>query len=253
VAAEAMDWLWPDFLARGKVHLLAGAPGVGKTLVALRLAGIISSGAQWPDGSKGEVGDVLLWTGEDGLRDTIIPRLQAAGADMTRCHLIAGVAHGKLQRPFDPARDVGLLKKQIAHVENPALLIIDPIVSAVAGDSHKNAEVRRSLQPLVELAASTRCALLGVTHFSKGTAGRTPVERVTGSLAFGALARLVFVAGTRERSDDGRQTREHFLVRAKSNLGFARGGFLFTIDATLVSGDVKISAPVVTFTSAIDD
>ena len=91
-----------------------------------------------------------------------------------------------------------------------ALLIVDPIVSAVATDSHKNGEVRRGLQPLVDLAAAQGCALLGITHYSKGTAGRDPLERVTGSVAFGALARLVF--GTAKPTEEGAPRR---MVRAK--------------------------------------
>jgi putative DNA primase/helicase len=104
----------------------------------------------------------------------------------------------------------------------------DPIVSAVAGDSHKNAEVRRSLQPLADLAASMRCALLGITHFSKGTGGRDPVERLTGSLAFGALARIVLVAAKyQEEGVEGRTVR--LFCRAKSNIGPDDGGFEYDL------------------------
>jgi RecA-family ATPase len=100
-----------------------------------------------------------------------------------------------------------------------ALLIVDPIVSAVMGDSHKNGEVRRGLQPLVDLAARHACALIGITHYSKGTTGRDPLERVTGSLAFGAVARVVM--GTAKPTGPGEPRR---LVRAKSNLEPYGGG-----------------------------
>jgi len=94
-------------------------------------------------------------------------------------------------------------------------------VSAVTGDSHKNAEVRRSLQPLVDLALSCRCAVLGVSHFSKGSADQDPINRVTGSLAFGALARVILA--TARRSDE--QGGGRILARAKSNIGPDTGGF----------------------------
>jgi putative DNA primase/helicase len=97
----------------------------------------------------------------------------------------------------------------------------------VAGDSHKNTEVRRSLQPIVDLAAQTNCAVLGITHFSKGTSGRDPVERLTGSLAFGALARVVLVAAKREGDDQVRDVR--LLLRAKSNIGPDTGGFEYVL------------------------
>jgi len=77
-------------------------------------------------------------------------------------------------------------------MDDLALIIIDSIVAAVGGDSNKNAEVQRGLMPLIKLAEAKNAALLGVSHYSKGTQGRDPLERVTGSLAFGAAARLVF-------------------------------------------------------------
>src|SRR5699024_1911518 len=95
----------------------------------------------------------------------------------------------------------------------------------------KNAEVRRAFQPVQELAAKVGCAVLGITHFSKGTQGLDPVERVTGSLAFGALSRLVLVASRAAPEDDG-SSDEHdmVLVRAKSNVGPPGGGFRYGIE-----------------------
>jgi putative DNA primase/helicase len=120
------------------------------------------------------------------------------------------------------------LRRKLAEIGAVRLLIVDPVVSAIAGDSHKNAEVRRGLQPLADLAGSMRCALLGVTHFSKGTGGRDPVERLTGSLAFGALARVVLVAAKhQEEGDDGRTLR--LFCRAKSNIGPDDGGFEYDL------------------------
>ena len=108
-------------------------------------------------------------------------------------------------------------------------MIIDPIVSAILGDSHKNAEVRRGLQPLADLAITMGCALLGITHFSKGTAGRDPVERLTGSLAFGVLARIVFVAVKQQKENENGRTVRLFL-RAKSNIGKDNGGFEYELE-----------------------
>ena len=82
----------------------------------------------------------------------------------------------------------------------------------MSGDGHKSNDVRRSLQPVVDLAQRLGCAVLGITHFSKGTGGRDPVERITGSLAFAALARLVLVAA-KVKADDGGEARR-VLVRA---------------------------------------
>ena len=108
------------------------------------------------------------------------------------------------------------------------LLIIDPIVSAVQGDSHKNSETRRALQPLVDLANETGAALLGITHFSKGTGGRDPLERINGSLAFGAMARIVMIAA-KPLPQEGNQHPSRIFMRAKSNIGCDEGGHEYDV------------------------
>lgn len=174
-----------------RCNILGDAPGTGKTTLAIALAATVTIGGLWPDGTYSPVGDVVVWSGEDDPADTLIPRLIQSGANLDRVHFIDCVRECNERRSFDPARDIELLRHKLAELENVRLLIVDPLVSAVAGDSHKNAETRRSLQPLADLAASIHCALLGITHFTKGTVGRDPVERITGSLAFGALARCI--------------------------------------------------------------
>jgi putative DNA primase/helicase len=170
---------------------------------------------------------VLIWSGEDDPRDTLVPRLIACGADLSRIHFVGSVTEEDGIRAFDPARDADLLRDQAAVMDPPpALLIVDPIVSAVNGDSHKNAEVRRGLQPLVDLATAVRCVVLGISHFTKGTAGRDPVERVTGSLAFGALARVVLATAKVSEEDGGGR----ILARAKNNLGPDAGGFTYDLE-----------------------
>lgn len=228
VTPEPVEWLWQGWLAAGKMHVLGGAPGTGKTTIALALAATVSTGGRWPDGTPSPVGNVVIWSGEDDPADTLIPRLIHSGADVSNVYFIADVREGSERRAFDPARDMDVLRHKLAEIGNVRLLIVDPIVSAVAGDSHKNAEVRRDLQPLADLAALMRCALLGITHFSKGTGGREPVERLTGSLAFGALARVVFVAAKhQEQGEDGRAPR--LFLRAKSNIGPDDGGFEYDL------------------------
>jgi len=130
-------------------------------------------------------------------------------------------------RPFDPATDMDQLAEDAARIGDVALLPVDPMVSAVAGDSHKNSEVRRGLQPLVDLATELRCAVVGVSHFSKTSAGRDPVERVNGSIGFTALARLVMV--TVKQNADGDEAERRLLLRAKSNNGPDTGGFAMLV------------------------
>lgn len=229
VKLEPVRWLWRGFLPAGMLTILGGAPGCGKTTIALSLAATVTRGAAWPDGSRcAQAGDVLIWSGEDAPA-VLAARLVAAGADMTRVHFIDGVTD-RDGDAFDPGRDMDLLEATADTLQAPRLLILDPIVSAVAGDSHKGAEVRRALQPVVALGQRLGCAVLGITHFSKGTGGRDPVERVTGSIAFAALARLVLVAAKvkPEPGEEGEARR--VLMRAKSNISADDGGFAYALE-----------------------
>lgn len=236
---EPIRWLWPGWLARGKLHVLAGAPGTGKTTIAMNLAACVSAGSALPSGFRPYCGNVLIWSGEDDPKDTLVPRLIAAGADMSRICFIGSVHENGKRHPFDPARDMAKLVAAVAKMDGVALLIVDPLVSAVSGDSHKNAEVRRALTPLVELAAKLDAALLGITHYSKGTQGRDPLERVSGSLAFGALARLVF--GTVKQEAEEGQPQRMMLARAKSNIGPDGGGFPYAIEQTELPDGIATS------------
>ncbi|HAT6936576.1 TPA: AAA family ATPase [Legionella pneumophila] len=247
---EPISWLWNGWIAAGKMHILGGAPGTGKTTICMYFAAVISRGGHWPDGSLSIVGNVLVWSGEDDPRDTLIPRLILAGSDLSRIHFITGISEGKAKKSFDPATDMEPLKRKMEEIGNVSLLIIDPIVSAISGDSHKNSEVRRGLQPLVDLAATMHFALIGITHLTKGTAGRDPIERITGSLAFGALARIVLVAAKSQRVNEGGNCPRIFL-RAKSNIGLDEGGFEYDLHQSTLADHGGLSTSSVIWGNAI--
>lgn len=222
---QKINWLWKGWLARGKFHLLAGAKSAGKSTIAFDLMAAITSGGTWPDGSLAPLGDVLVWSGEDDIADTILPRFIAAGGDPKRIYFVRTVITNGIAHPFDPSSDMPALIEQARALPDLKLIMIDPVVLAIpsTADSHKNGETRRGLQPLVDFAEELHIALLGITHFTKGTSDQDPIERVTGSLAFAALARIVL--GT-SADEDGHQRR---LVRIASNIGPSGGGIEYTL------------------------
>ncbi|CAG4891453.1 AAA family ATPase [Paraburkholderia gardini] len=224
---EPISWLWHGWLALGKLHILAGAPGQGKTTIALAFAATVTSGGRWPDGSRCVPGSVLIWSGEDDPADTLLPRLLAAGANAGRVFFVTGARVKGELHSFDPSRDMLALQEQCQRIGNVRLIIVDPVVTAVTGDSHKNTETRRALQPLVDLAANMNAALVGITHFSKGGQGGDPTQRVVGSVAFTAVARVVLVAA-KVNGDDGEDRR--ILARSKSNIGPDEGGFEYHLE-----------------------
>ncbi|MDB5956739.1 AAA family ATPase [Ramlibacter sp.] len=224
---EPIKWLWKHWIARGKLHILAGQPGTGKTTIAIAIAATVTLGAAFPDGSTCPAGNVVIWSGEDDPADGLLPKLLAAGGDPSRVYFVKGATVDGESVPFDPARDMVPLMARIDEIGNVALLIVDPVVTVVAGDSHKATEVRRALQPLVDLGSATSAAILGISHFSKGGQGQDPAQRVVGSVSFSAVARVVLVAA-KVKSEDGSDRR--ILARGKSNIGPDEGGFEYHLE-----------------------
>ena len=234
-----ITWLWPGWVPAGKLTILAGAAGTGKTTLALALAGVITTGGRWPDGSECKGGgNVLIWSSEDVADDTLVPRLIASGADLARCHFIEGIAQDGESVPFDPSQDIPDLRRAVDAIGGVSLLLIDPIVSAVAGDMHRANDVRRSLQAVVDFADAHGCAVIGITHFAKGGAGKAPQDRVIGSQAFGALARMVLVTAKEEGSN------RRVMARAKSNIAPDDGGVVYSLELATIVGGIEATHAV---------
>ncbi|MEJ5034633.1 AAA family ATPase [Acinetobacter sp. MYb177] len=235
IQALPILWLWPGWLPLGKMIILAGAGGCGKTNLSLALIAIITRGGFFPDGMQCEnPGRVLIYSTEDDPADTLKPRLIANGADINRVSFIAGRTNqqGKLE-PFDPAKDFPKIEQYIKANPDLKLLMIDPIISAVSGDMNKANDVRRSLQPLVDLANQYGFAILGITHFAKGSVNNNPADRILGSQAFSALARMAWSAARRETEGDC------ILVRAKSNISTLDGGIRYQLESVMVAENIE--------------
>jgi putative DNA primase/helicase len=228
ITPQKVRWLWKARLALAKLTLLAGNPGLGKSLLTIEMAACVSVGGTWPDGSLCPSGDVVILSAEDDAADTIRPRLDAAGADATRIHIMHSV--------YDPAasrerlvsldRDVQAPKDALKKLPDCKLVIIDPI-SAYMGktDSHNNAEVRGLLADLAQLAVEHGVAVVVVSHLNKSE-GMAAAYRVTGSLAFTAACRAAY-AVVADPENPGRR----ILTPIKNNLGNDRDGFAYRVES----------------------
>jgi hypothetical protein len=193
VVREEVIWLWRGRLALRKVAMVDGDPELGKSTITLDLSARVSTGSPMPDGERLDgPGDVIIASAEDDMGDTIRPRLEAVGADLERVHLVNLSGPGMMTLPDDvPALQAAVEKYRAV------LVIIDPLLQFISGevDSYRDQEVRRALFPLSKMAADTRCAVMGVRHFTKGAAGGKAIYRGGASIAFIALARIGLAVG----------------------------------------------------------
>jgi hypothetical protein len=245
VEAKPIEWLWPGRIAIGKQTMLAGEPGLGKSQLSAFLAATVTTSGHWPNGEgRAELGSAIVLSAEDDAADTIIPRLTAAGAELSRVHIVSAVTTDdhKGRRLFNLQSDLTALEDAIAHVGDVRLVIIDPVSSYLGKvDSHKNAEVRTVLEPIGEMASRLRVAVVAVTHFSKG-GGTSANHRIIGSIAFVAAARAAFIV-SRDPDDENRR----LFVPSKNNLGPDRDGLAFRIETRDVGKG--IIAPAVSWDS----
>lgn len=241
IEPEGVKWLWPNWISLGKLTLLAGDGGSGKSTLALSFSAMLSSGSEWPDKTKYfKKANVVIWSGEDDAKDTLIPRLIAADADLDKILIIDGKIGPKNQvEAFDPARDLGELRVAISKLGGASLLVLDPIVSLIRGDMHKANDVRRCLEDLVAFAAEMDCAVIGITHFNKGRSGKSAVERVIGSQAFTALSRTTLVVGKQDDSE------LRVIARAKSNISIDHGGYSYRMEPCTVKTKSGLSIDTV--------
>jgi hypothetical protein len=238
IEIAAIQWLWPDRFAIGKLGLLVGLPDEGKGQVLAHIAARVTRGDEWPcDEGRAPQGNVILLSAEDDARDTVVPRLLAAGADLERIEIVSMIRDTSKRRMFSLVTDLPLLRQKITEVGNVNLVLIDP-VSAYLGvgkiDSFRGTDVRAVLGPLVELAAELKVAVIGVLHFNKKIDVTNALLRISDSLAFGAAARHCFAVV------DDPENKRKLVVRAKNNLANRNlGALAFCFGVREVGTDSK--------------
>lgn len=240
---KPVNWLWPDRIACGKVTVIAGNPGLGKSQITAMLAAHVTQGYAFPDlpDDPVKIGSVIFLSAEDDPADTILPRLKAAEADTTKCFILEAIRtedpQGKEHlRGFDLSQDIDRLRSVLHQVGDVRLIIIDP-VSAYLGKTkdNNNAEMRGLLAPLSTLAAEIGAAVVLVTHLNKSTT-QDAIGRVIGSIGLIAAARAGYSVSKDPKNPDIR-----YLVPLKNNIGNDQDGFSFTIQGVPLTTEIKSS------------
>jgi len=227
VTPEPVEWLWPQRVALGKLTLIGGEPGLGKSQVSIAMAAAVTNGGEFPCGEgRAPQGNVVILSAEDGVADTIVPRLMAAGADRDRVQVVSAVKDVNGRRGFNLTADLKLLEQTIAEVGDVRLVVIDPISSYLGPkvDSHVSAAVRHVLEPVSEMAARLRIAIVAITHQPKGT-GAAAIHRFIGSIGFVAVSRSAYLV----ISDPEDKDRRLFLS-TKNNLAPQGKGLAFRLE-----------------------
>lgn len=216
VEEEILTWTWRGYLPDGKLTILEGDPGLGKSVLWSDLVGRISCGDHMPNGQPLDVPSTcLVVSAEDDLGDTLKPRLRAAGADMTRVFTLG------LQRdafgdviPFTIPDDIARLERAMKQT-GAKFVVIDPVMAFISEgiQTHNDASARRALTPLTAVAQETRAAFLLLRHLNKDQSSKKALYRGGGSIAFGGVARSVLLLA---EDPDDRGTL--VLAQVKNNL-----------------------------------
>jgi len=215
VAVERVDWLWPYRIPRGKITVLDGDPALGKSTIAMDLAARVTRG--WPlPGDEGEFAPagVILMSAEDGMGDTIRPRLEEAGGDPRMVHLFEGISNepGVLVPATIPTHVPEL--GDLIERHRAALVIIDPLTAYLEGrhDAYRDQDVRGALKPLARVAEQTGASILIIRHLSK-SGGPNALYRGGGSIGIIGAARSGLLVAR-----DPEQPSRSIVAVTKSNL-----------------------------------
>jgi putative DNA primase/helicase len=215
VEPERVRWLWPGYIPFGKVTVIDGDPGLGKSTIMIDIAARLSRGQPLPNGKQHQVMGTVLLMGEDGAGDTIVPRLMNAEADLRRIGLRGNYQNDK-GKDIPPSFPSNLtdLKEDIIEAR-AGLVVIDPVMSYLDPDinSNNDQQVRRALMPLAQLAEETGAAIVLLRHLNKSTTG-SALYRGGGSIGFVGVSRSALILA-RDPDEPGRVV----LASTKSNLG----------------------------------
>lgn len=241
-------WIYKDFLPVNEFTIAYGGPGVGKTTLVCFFAAGVTRGPSFPlaNGLTSEIrGHVIIINTEDDLSATLLTRLKAANANLDMVHFIKCNAGSGCDSSFSFANDQDL-DRLAGYAEildnNVALIVVDPIYSAVDGDQNNAFKAREAYERMPVLAKRFKCAVLGIAHDVKNPHGKEPLARLAGPPALREVPRSIMLLKeiTNGPTEAG---GTHILVHAKNNNGRMDGGFEYRIQEAEIPGP---SGPVMT-------
>lgn len=218
VETEEIHWLWEPYIPRGKITIIQGDPGEGKTTMALAVAAAVTTGAALPGQVSGaEPAGVIYQTAEDGLADTVKPRLLTLGADCAKVHTID-------EEEKSLSLDDGRIEQAILRTR-AGLLILDPLQAYLGpeADMHRASGMRPLFKELGLMAERTGCAVIVIGHLNKN--GGKSQYRGLGSIDIYAAARSVLTVGKTGEDEHARA-----FAQGKSNLTPAGPSMGFSLD-----------------------
>lgn len=234
VTPARVRWVWRGWIPRAKQSLLDGEPDLGKSTLLLDVAARLSTGRPLPDGQPSERSGVVILSAEDDTADTIVPRLLAAGADLTRIVQLKGIRLDDYERPPVFPADLPALAEAVRAV-NAVWVIIDPLVAYFGDetDTWKDQSVRRALYHLARFAEETGVALTGQRHFTK-TPSAKALHRGGGSIGLIGAARAAFLV-----APDPDNPERRILAVSKANLTRKPPSLMYEIESVGEVGRIK--------------
>ncbi len=231
ISPETVSWLWPNRIPFGKLTLFAGHPSVGKGMATMYVAACASTGKPWQDSKNTNAPvKVAIVSSEDAAKDTLIPRLMAAGADLSKIFILNGMVTEKGEKDFTLDTDIPGLREKLDQHPEVKVVVIDPIMNHLGklkGNSEQ--EVREGLTPLAKLAEMSGAAIILVTHYNKSQ-NTDSIQRVGGAMGMVGAVRVAWSFG--KDKVDGKMK----MTPLKANIAPNTGGLEYEI----VSTDVEI-------------
>ena len=245
VRAEPLTWTWKNRIPDASITWFVGKPGQGKSLASINVAATVSTGRDWDDGARNTMGPkrVLMYCPEDSISRVVVPRLVAAGADLSKIDLLDSRSFRtycpdgtKIKRCLAMDEDMPALLTLLGKHPDIALMICDPI-TGIWGDTNvnHNKEIWPVVANLIELCEKRNLTFLGVAHTNKRGSDADAIDKIQGGSTMAGAARAAFLFS---RDPDSEDKHDHVMTNVKVNYTDEWNGLKFrTVGATAVTGD----------------